>query len=546
MPDVGDNLTHLAVPNPEAPTTAGSRPEVIDQSEVPAPESTDGLLQQCSLQDTLFCRTQPDLHGDSPGCGIPLKEDEDNQTGNGWDWQQQTSQLKEQQKDARQLAEGGHEPQKVPLSELKPVPAPKKGSQTSNGHHTDGHQPAPPGHTALQWTPQAYEQLLLATTGGALPDFTLRGILRPFNGICNDLRFQVDGLRALQDRLAQFYDEARFRNGSKGSQDGPRQRPALHLLNALPPPNASTQLPEELASSHRSLNGRRPANARRPRPPSVSGGAKKTSRRGDDVVGTNGSTVLKAAVPNVSVPKALEDPKERPLGLWPPKLNHPVRFLPPDLEMQGIVHPHRLPLRTPNDNGEGESDGEGPLLNDPPLERRDPSPPLNVSAVHAPSQPKGFDIKVESQPWWSEEAFGGLSLNIDPAILSLQLTDFVAALQDGPKVEVSVADLAADADLQQQLLETQGLLRDLMRENADMRNQIEESDAKEKRWRVEKQRLNKEILFQRTSISTLQCTNAHLQHEVDELRALGDTLLSHIKQKMKHGLHAKPIGVGPP
>jgi hypothetical protein len=63
---------------------------------------------------------------------------------------------------------------------------------------------------------------------------------------------------------------------------------------------------------------------------------------------------------------------------------------------------------------------------------------------------------------------------------------------------------------------------------------------------VEKQRLNKEILFQRTSISTLQCTNAHLQHEVDELRALGDTLLSHIKQKMKHGLHAKPIGVGPP
>lgn len=49
----------------------------------------------------------------------------------------------------------------------------------------------PQGHTALQWTPQAYEQLLLATTGGALPDFTLRGILRPFNGICNDLRFQV-------------------------------------------------------------------------------------------------------------------------------------------------------------------------------------------------------------------------------------------------------------------------------------------------------------------------------------------------------------------
>jgi len=29
--------------------------------------------------------------------------------------------------------------------------------------------------------------------------------------------------------------------------------------------------------------------------------------------------------------------------------------------------------------------------------------------------PQGFDIKVESQPWWSEEAFGGLSLNIDPA-----------------------------------------------------------------------------------------------------------------------------------
>lgn len=49
-----------------------------------------------------FC---PDLFG--------LQEDEDNQTGNGWDWQQQTSQLKEQRKDAKQLAEGGLETQKV-------------------------------------------------------------------------------------------------------------------------------------------------------------------------------------------------------------------------------------------------------------------------------------------------------------------------------------------------------------------------------------------------------------------------------------------------
>lgn len=34
---------------------------------------------------------------------------------------------------------------------------------------------------------------------------------------------------------------------------------------------------QELASSHRSLNGRCPANARRPRPPSVSGSAKKVA-----------------------------------------------------------------------------------------------------------------------------------------------------------------------------------------------------------------------------------------------------------------------------
>lgn len=47
--------------------------------------------------------------------------------------------------------------------------------------------------------------------------------------------------------------------------------------------------------------------------------------------------------------------------------------------------------------------------------------------------------------------WGGGVVNDDIAGISF----FCSGIQDGPKVEVSVADLAADADLQQQLLETQ-------------------------------------------------------------------------------------------
>lgn len=65
---------------------------------------------------------------------------------------------------------------------------------------------------------------------------------------------------------------------------------------------------------------------------------------------------------------------------------------------------------------------------------------------------------------------------------------------------------------------------------------------KEKKWRAEKLRLNKDLNFHQDSVTTLRDANAHLAYEVGELRALRDHLLPQIKQKLSHGLLSKRIG----
>eukprot|EP00668_Euglena_longa_P016751 GGOE01021047.1.p1 GENE.GGOE01021047.1~~GGOE01021047.1.p1 ORF type:complete len:542 (-),score=121.41 GGOE01021047.1:1008-2504(-) len=168
-----------------------------------------------------------------------------------------------------------------------------------------------------------------------------------------------------------------------------------------------------------------------------------------------------------------------------------------------------------------------------------PVPPRSLGAIMG-CDPQGEDA-LPSPLCWSQQAFDEIVLDGDKAPSLKSPPSTLGESSSESSKDGHATTVSAD-DLKQQLQWSRHIIYDLTRENEDMRHQIEESETREKKWRAEKQRLNKEMRFQRDSITTLRDANAHLVNEVAELRSMGDHLLAQIKQKMKNGTLPKRMG----
>eukprot|EP00668_Euglena_longa_P016755 GGOE01021051.1.p1 GENE.GGOE01021051.1~~GGOE01021051.1.p1 ORF type:complete len:592 (-),score=136.34 GGOE01021051.1:1008-2522(-) len=421
-------------------------------------------------------------------------------------------------------------------------------------HHNNGSQGTP--GKAMRWSPQASGELRLHSD--LLRDLDVQGLLRLPNGGGNDLCLQVEEMKALQNHLQWQNGTTVTTNGAKhlaelmddqwnGPANGVKGNGWLEHEAGAPRINGRSHpirqngmhLKEELSDAMKTLNHH------------VEGWAYDMQR-------ANGHTQPPVVPSGEDLQGALHSPTSNQ-GDSPKETQNNRRWVEPPRPVNGALGSLQKRSITQLCNGireDGQEDDEG---QQDPLEWIDdgiklctdvhklvdanrgkaPVPPRSLGAIMG-CDPQGEDA-LPSPLCWSQQAFDEIVLDGDKAPSLKSPPSTLGESSSESSKDGHATTVSAD-DLKQQLQWSRHIIYDLTRENEDMRHQIEESETREKKWRAEKQRLNKEMRFQRDSITTLRDANAHLVNEVAELRSMGDHLLAQIKQKMKNGTLPKRMG----